>query len=108
MKKRCIIRASSREKNNGSAECATTQLSLFDRNVVEHVAASTALCSTRVAEIKRHAMENRQIRGLEIASQSQRQITYNETFWAVPSQSSGKTYAVTINPPFCTCADYKK
>lgn len=53
-------------------------------------------------------MQTRQIRGLEIASQSQRQITYSETFWTVPSQSSGKSYAVTIDPPFCTCLDFKK
>jgi transposase len=53
-------------------------------------------------------MQTRQIRGLEIASQSQRPITYSGTFWAVPSQSSGKTYAVTIDPPFCSCPDFKE
>jgi transposase len=53
-------------------------------------------------------MQNREVRGIEIASQPESKITYNETFWAVPSQSSGKAYAVTIDPPFCTCPDFKK
>jgi transposase len=51
-------------------------------------------------------MEARQIRGVEIASRSQ--ITYNQTFWTVPSQTSNKAYAVTIDPPFCTCPDFKE
>jgi transposase len=53
-------------------------------------------------------MQTRQIRGLEIVSQSERQITWNDTFWAVPSQTTGKTYAVTLDPPYCTCLDFKK
>ena len=53
-------------------------------------------------------MQTRQERGLEIASQSQRQITYSGTFWAVPSQSSNKTYAVTVDPPLCSCPDFKE
>lgn len=53
-------------------------------------------------------MQNRQVRGLEIASQPESRITYNGTFWAVPSQTSPKIYAVTIDPPHCTCPDFKK
>jgi transposase len=52
-------------------------------------------------------MQSRQERGLQIASQSERQIINNETFWTVPSQSSSKSYAVTIDPPFCTCQDFR-
>jgi transposase len=103
------MRASSRGKNNGSAGCSNNQLSLFNRSVIAHAAADEpVLCANTPAESKRRMMQTRQIRGLEIASQSQRQITYQETFWAVPSQTSGKTYAVTLNPPYCTCPDYKK
>jgi transposase len=97
------------DKNNGSAECANTQLSLFNRSVIAHATADRpVLCANTPGEIKRRTMQTRQIRGLEIASKSQRQITYSETFWTVPSQSSGKSYAVTIDPPFCSCPDFKK
>jgi transposase len=86
-----------------------TQLSLFNHSVMSHdMADAPSLCLSTLGESKRRMMQTRQIRGLEIVSQSARQITYNETFWAVPSQSSGKTYAVTLNPPYCTCADFKK
>jgi hypothetical protein len=96
-------------KNNGSAECLNTQLSLFNHSVMSHdMADAPSLCLSTLRESKRRMMQTRQIRGLEIVSQSERQITWNETFWAVPSQTSGKTYAVTLNPPFCTCPDYKK
>jgi transposase len=96
-------------KNNGSAGCVNTQLSLFNHSVMSHdMADASSLCLSTLGESKRRMMQTRQIRGLEIVSQSERQITWNETFWAVPSQTSGKTYAVTLNPPFCTCPDYKK
>jgi transposase len=96
-------------KINGSAECANTQLSLFNHSAMSHdMADSPSLCLSTLGESKRRMMQTRQIRGLEIVSQSERQITYNETFWAVPSQTTGKTYAVTIDPPYCTCPDYKK
>lgn len=51
-------------------------------------------------------MQARQIRGLEIASQSQ--ITHSEDLWIVPSQTTSKSYTVTINPPACNCPDFKK
>jgi transposase len=84
-----------------------TQQDLFDHNVITHDVTASELC-TRRAPKARCMMQTRQVRGLEIASQPESKITYNETFWAVPSQSSGKTYAVTIDPPFCTCPDFKK
>lgn len=96
-------------KLNGSAGCVNNQLSLFNHSVMSHdMADASSLCLSTLGESKRHMMQTRQIRGLEIVSQSERQITWNETFWAVPSQTSGKTYAVTLDPPHCTCLDYKK
>jgi transposase len=43
---------------------------------------------------------------LEVVANSA--ITHNENFWVVPSQSGSKSYAVTIDPPACTCPDFKK
>lgn len=94
-------------KKDGLAGCATTQLDLFDHSVCDHTVAASLLC-THHAPKARCMMETRAVRGLEIASQSQRQITYSGTFWTVPSQSSAKSYAVTIDPPFCTCPDFKE
>ena len=51
-------------------------------------------------------MEARQVRGLEIVTNSE--ITRRDNFWIVPSQSSSKSYAVTIDPPECNCPDFKK
>src|SRR5947209_5887655 len=105
MKRRTIV-ATSRLKNKGSA-VLIHQLSLFNHNVIAHaVADATALCA-RHAEKARCMMQTRQVKGLQIASQTERQITFNETFWTVPSQTSSKSYAVTIDPPFCTCADFR-
>lgn len=102
------MRASSRDKIKGPIGCVNNQLSLFNHNVIAHAVAETpALCANHV-ESSRCMMQTRQIRGLEIASQSQREITYSGTFWTVPSQSSSKSYAVTVDPPFCTCPDFKK
>src|SRR5437588_3635355 len=103
------MRASSRGKNNGPVKCVNTQLSLFNRSVIAHAAADdSALCANTLAESKRRMMQTRQIRGLEIASRPKRPITNNGTFWAVPSQTTSVTYAVTIDPPHCTCPDFKK
>jgi len=66
------MRASSRGKRSGSAKCCNTQLSLFDNSVIEHVAANvTALCLNPPAESKRHKMNLRQAKGLEIAHKSE-------------------------------------
>lgn len=51
-------------------------------------------------------METKQVRGLEIASQSQ--ITRPDHRWLVPSQTTSKTYAVTLDPPDCTCPDFRE
>jgi hypothetical protein len=103
------MRASPRGKNNGSVGCANSQLSLFNRSVLGHAAADEpVLCPTPLAESKRRMMQQtRQERGLQIASQTERAITNNGTFWTVPSQTSSKSYAVTIDPPFCTCVDFR-
>src|SRR5215213_2529829 len=103
------MRASSfKSKSKSPAGCVNNQRDLFNHSVLAHdVADSPALCINHAGKA-RCMMQTRQVRGLEIASQSQRQITYSETFWTVPSQSSSKSYAVTIDPPFCTCPDFKK
>lgn len=101
------MRASLKTKKRALPSVISTQQDLFDHNVITHDVTASELC-TRRAPKARCMMQNRQVRGLEIASQPESRITYNETFWAVPSQSSGKTYAVTIDPPFCTCPDFKK
>src|SRR5262245_46666794 len=49
-------------------------------------------------------MDMRELRALEIAARSK--IVFNLGRWLVPSQSSGKTYSVTLNPVSCTCEDY--
>jgi transposase len=53
-------------------------------------------------------MQNREVRGIEIASQPEPRIVYSGTFWTVPSQTTAKCYAVQIDPPSCTCPDFKK
>lgn len=52
--------ATSRGNNNGSVNCANSQLSLFDHSVREHVAARTSLCCTTLGESKRGTMETAQ------------------------------------------------
>jgi transposase len=84
------------------------QLDLFNPDVLAHAEADPLALCINTPKKARCMMQNRQIRGLEIASQPQPQITYNETFWTVPSQTSSKSYAVTIDPPFCTCPDFRK
>ncbi len=104
---RLIWLSTFRGKVHSCFRCVTTQLDLFDHSVFDHTEVARLLCIRRAPKA-RCMMQTRQVRGLEIVSQSERQITYNETFWAVPSQTSGKTYAVTLDPSFCTCPDYKK
>jgi transposase len=52
-------------------------------------------------------MNAREDRGLVIANTSK--ITCKGSTWFVPSQNSGGSYAVRLNPdrPTCTCADYE-
>lgn len=70
---------------NGSAGCVNNQLSLFNHSVMSHdMADAPSLCLSTLGESKRRMMQTRQVRGLEIVSLSERQITWNETFWAVP------------------------
>jgi hypothetical protein len=70
------------------------------------MADALSLCLSTLGESKRRMMQTRQIRGLEIASQSD--ITRSENFWVVPSQTTSKSYAVCLDPPGCTCPDFKK
>ncbi len=101
------MRASSfHPKKNGLAGRWSAQLDLFDRSVLEHTEVARPLCSHHAPKA-RCMMQTRESRGLQIASQTERQITFNETFWTVPSQTSSKSYAVTVDPPFCTCVDFK-
>jgi transposase len=95
------------KKINGLAERANVQLDLFDHSVREHTVAARLLC-IRHAPKARCMMLNREVRGVEIASQPEPRIVYCGTFWTVPSQTTAKCYAVQIDPPSCTCADFKK
>jgi transposase len=47
----------------------------------------------------------RELKALEIAARSK--IVFNLGRWLVPSQTTGKTYPVTINPPSCACEDFQ-
>src|SRR2546423_12485867 len=98
--KRRIMRASSfhPKKINGLAECATTQLDLFDYRVSDHAAAARLLCS-RHAPKARCMMQAREIKALQIAQSSK--LTRVDNIWIVPSQSSGKKYAVDLDKPSC-------
>lgn len=51
-------------------------------------------------------MDARQAKGLEIAAS--RQITRKGNAWKVPSQTSGRKYAVDLNAQSCTCPDNKE
>ena len=55
-------------------------------------------------EKARCAMEVKQARGLEIASQ--REITREGNIWIVPSQTTSKKYMVNLFLQTCTCADF--
>src|SRR5205085_2493856 len=76
--------------------------------VIAHVAAKTLVLCALHAEKARRMMQAREARGIQIAAQSE--ITYNDTQarWIVPSQTSAKTYIVSLNLPSCTCPDFKK
>ena len=51
------------------------------------------------------AVEMRELKGLEIAARCR--VTFDGTVWLVPSQTTGKTYRVTIgSPPSCQCEDF--
>jgi hypothetical protein len=103
------MRASSfHPKTNGRAEWLHTQRDLFDHSVITHVAAKTLVLCRDHAEKARCMMQAREARGIQIAAQSQIVHSDNDTRWTVPSQTSAKTYAVSLNPPYCTCLDFKK
>src|SRR5947209_8887930 len=95
------------KKTNGLAECATTQLDLFDYRVSDHTAAARLLCSHHAPKA-RCMMQIRQAKGLQIAHIAK--ISHIENLWLVPSQSSSKKYAVDLDQdsPTCTCPDFKK
>lgn len=50
-------------------------------------------------------VDARQIRGVEIASTAK--ITRQRMGWRVPSQSSGTTYLVQPEEPYCSCPDFE-
>jgi len=78
-----------------------------DPNVVLHAEArSPSILPHSAGRKQEYAMIAREARGLEIASNSE--ITRSDNLWIVPSQTSSKSYAVTIDPPQCTCPDFKK
>jgi transposase len=103
------MRASSfQPKKKSRPECLSTQGDLFNHDVLSHVMANaTSLCHNTLGESKRHMMEAREIRGLEIARNAK--VTRVDNLFIIPSQSISKKYAVDLdqNPPVCTCADFE-
>src|SRR5215207_7368586 len=100
------MRASSfkSKKTNGLAGLlVATQLDLFDRSVIEHTVAARLLCIRRAPKA-RCMMNARQNRGLAIAAHSE--ITRQGNRWLVPSQTSGKIYAVDYFLSTCSCLDF--
>src|SRR5438270_8113537 len=65
----CIYRGLGVEyahKNNGSAGCANTQLSLFNHSVMSHdMADASSLCLSTLGESKRRMMKAREAKGLQ-------------------------------------------
>ena len=57
-------------------------------------------------EKARCAMKAREIKGLEIATNSQ--IARDGNVWIVPSQTSSKRYTVDLSIPTCTCPDFEE
>src|SRR3954453_5309327 len=47
----------------------------------------------------------RELKALELAARAK--ITFHLGRWLVPSQSTGKTYPVSLSPPSCTCEDFE-
>src|SRR5205814_5333739 len=102
------MRASSfkSKKTNGLAECATTQLDLFDRSVLEHSEVARPLCSHHAPKARCMMMNARENRGLAIAAQAE--ITRQGNVWIVPSQSRLCSYTVDLFQQTCTCPDFKE
>jgi transposase len=50
-------------------------------------------------------MDLRELKALELAARSR--IVFKLGRWLVPSQTTGKTYSVTLSPPACTCDDFE-
>jgi transposase len=76
-------------------------------NVVAHVEAESTPIVPQPRSRRQGIMEAREVRGLEIAANSN--ITRNGQVWVVPSQTSSKSYLVNLysNPPGCTCPDHE-
>lgn len=70
------------------------------------MADAPSLCLNSPVEIKRHMMETRQLKALEIAVTST--ITQSGDAWLVPSQSTGTKYTVRLSPFSCSCPDFEK
>jgi transposase len=47
----------------------------------------------------------RELKALELAARSR--IVFHLGRWLVPSQTTGKTYGVSLSPPSCTCEDFE-
>ena len=98
------MRASSfHSKKNGLAECATTQLDLFDYRVCDHAVAARLLCSHHAPKT-RCMMNSKQNKGLAIVANSE--ITREGNVWLVPSQSTSKRYTVDFFLSKCSCPDF--
>jgi transposase len=94
------------EEQNAPSVARTTD-EANQPNVIAHAGVdSTSIVQQSLDGIKRRTMEVREHRRLQIAASST--IIQKDGAWNVPSQRSGKTYTVYLNPaPSCTCADYE-
>jgi len=93
-------------KTNGLAGLlVATQLDLFDHSVIEHTEVARLLCIRRAPKA-RCMMNARENRGLAIAARSE--ITRQGNRWLVPSQTSGKLYAVDYFLSTCSCLDFQE
>ena len=100
------MRASSfHSKKDGLAGCATTQLDLFDRSVIEHTVAARLLCLRRAPKA-RCMMNARENRGLALVANSE--ITRKGNVWIVPSQTRATQYTVDLFLNKCTCPDFQE
>jgi transposase len=92
-----------RQANKGLAG-GNQQAPDLKTDVVTHSQSQQLSLWATAPEMARCAVEVKQARGLEIATQ--REITREGNIWIVPSQTSSKRYMVNLFLQTCTCADF--
>lgn len=97
--------SSFKSKKKNRVECVNTQLDLFDHDVIKARHNRKRIVPYLTRKNKRHNMENREIKGKEIANASN--VIQQNGLWFVKSESKTKQYTVNLNKPSCNCADYQ-